>query len=74
MRAGRKREVRYIHANEEPISRENKREDALIRLPGGSKVLRGTGLIKTDSAGSFKNVSDLAEALGKAALAPQGLG
>lgn len=62
--------MRYHHANEEPISRKNKREDALSWLPGGGKVLTGTGLIKTDSAGSFENVSDSAKALGKEALAP----
>lgn len=46
----------YSHANEEPISRENKREEALIGVPGGRKALTGTGLIKTDSAGSFEKM------------------
>lgn len=44
---------RNSHANEDLIKRENKGESALIRVPGGGKVLTGTGLIKTSSLGSF---------------------
>lgn len=55
MRAGKRVEVMDSHANEEPISRENKGEEALIGAPGCGEALIGTGLIKTDSAGSFEN-------------------
>lgn len=46
--------MRHSHANEEPISRENKADNARIRVPGGSKVLTGTQLMKINSAGSFE--------------------
>lgn len=55
MRAGKRVEVMDSHANEEPISRENKGEEALIGVSGCGEALIGTGLIKTDSAGSFEN-------------------
>lgn len=43
--------MRYSHANEAPISRENEGEDAPSGCQG-CKVCTGTGLIKTSSAGT----------------------
>lgn len=45
-RAGRRQEVRYSHANEEPISRENKGEDALIRVLGVARCSQELGWLK----------------------------
>lgn len=57
--------MRCSLANEEPISRGNKGENALIRAPGGDKVLTGTGLIQTNSAGSFEKRFGLGQGKGK---------